>query len=167
MTNGRADPRWWQRLAMWLASTRVVVWIFSRTLHHVDRVLLNVSGGRLSIPGVFTGLPVVELTTTGAKTGEDRTVPVVGFRDGEKWILIASNWGDEAHPAWYHNLKANPEVTLSHDGQPNRYEAREATDDEREAYWRRAEEAYFGFDVYQQRAGDRVIPVVVLEPKGT
>ena len=158
-----ASPRLWQRAGRRVAASRPGSWLLSHTLHRVDRALLWLSGGRVSIPGAFAGLPVVALTTTGAKTGRQRTVPVVGIRDGEAWILVASNWGRDRHPAWYHNLRANPEVTLTVEGEPERYVARPVTGDEREAYWNRVSEAYVGFDLYRRRA-DREIPVVVLRP---
>lgn len=160
------QPRWWQRVALRFAFTRIGSWLFSRTLHYVDLCLMGVSGGRLSVPRVFGGVPVVRLTTTGAKTGKDRTVPVLGIRDGERWILVASNWGSEEHPAWYYNLKANPEVTLTYNDQSGRFVAREATEEDRENYWRRARKLYPGFDRYQERSGERRIPTVVLTPSG-
>lgn len=110
------------------------------------------------------GLPIVRLTTTGAKTGVERTVPLVGLRDGEQWVLIASNWGRECHPAWYHNLLENPEVSLTHDGRTGEYVARVAAGGERETYLDRAGEAYVGYELYRRRSGDRPIPVVVLSP---
>jgi deazaflavin-dependent oxidoreductase (nitroreductase family) len=139
--------------------------LFSYGLHHIDKVLLGVSQGRISIPRVLGGLPVVRLTTTGAKTGKKRTTPVLGFRDDDGWFLIASNWGSSSHPAWYHNLSANPEVTLSHDGGVDQCVAREVTGETRQEYWRRAEEVYPGYKAYQERSGDRQIPVITLTPK--
>lgn len=159
------SPRWWQRLGQRFAATRAGSWFFSRTLHHVDRALLRVSSGRLSVPKLVAGLPVVRLTTVGAKTGEERTVPVLGLRDGDRWVLVASNWGGEDHPAWYHNLRATPEVELTHEDRTDRYVAREATEEEREEYWDRATELYLGFEPYRRRSGDRQIPVVVLTPR--
>ncbi|MFB6170688.1 MAG: nitroreductase/quinone reductase family protein [Haloarculaceae archaeon] len=146
-----------------LPSTRPGAWLFSRTLHHVDPVLMRLSNGRVSIPRVLAGIPTVRLTTTGAKTGKERTVPVLGLADGERWVLFASNWGGDRHPAWYHNLRADPEVELAHDGESERYVARDATEGERETYWPQARELYVGFAAYQRRT-DREIPIVVLEP---
>jgi len=88
---------WWQRLGRRVVASRPGSWLLSRTLHRVDQPLLSISGVRISIPRTFAGLPVVRLTTTGAKTGVDRTVPLVGFREGEEWVLIASNWGRDEH----------------------------------------------------------------------
>ena len=80
-------------------------------------------------------------------------------------MVIASNWGRSNHPSWYHNLRANPEVTLSMKGHTRTYVAREATVEDRERYWRRAVDLYKGYAFYQQRTGGRKIPVIVLTPK--
>lgn len=164
MASTEPDVRWWQRIPRWFASTRLGSWIFSVTLHHIDRVLMEVSDGRISIPRVLAGLPVIRLTTIGAKSGKDRTVPLLGFQDEEKWFVVASNWGDDDHPAWYYNLQANPEVRLTHDGETGRYIARDATDEERAEYWEQASAFYPGYDRYMRRSGEREIPVVVLTP---
>lgn len=112
----------------------------------------------------LAGLPTVRLTTTGATTGLERTVPVMGIPDGEKWVLIASNWGGDSHPAWYHNLCANPEVAVTYKDRTERYLAHDAAGETRERYWKRATDLYAGFEPYDRRAGDREIPIVVLEP---
>lgn len=156
--------RWWQRLARRIAFTRIGAWLFARTLHHLDRMLLNVSDGGLSTPRILGRVPVVRLTTIGAKTGKERTVPVLGLREGEWWLLVASNWGRDHHPAWYHNLQVNPEVTLTHRNGTAGYVARDATAEERDQYWHRIKEEYPGFELYQERSGSRQIPLVVLEP---
>jgi len=165
MSRERTEPRWWQRLVQKLASTRVGTWVLSRTAHRIDRVLMELSDGRVSTSKVLAGLPTVRLTTTGAKTGKERTVPVMGMRDGEEWVLVASNWGGDGHPAWYHNLRADPEVELTYNGRTNRYVAREATGETRAEYWERAKELYLGFEPYQRQAGEREIPIVVLTPR--
>ena len=125
-----AQPALWQRFVQRIAATRPGSWLFSHTLHHVDRFLMGVSGGRLTVPGLLAGLPVVWLTTTGAKTGKERTLPVLGLRDGDRWVVVASNWGNETHPAWYYNLRANPEVELTYREQRGAYVAREADPEE-------------------------------------
>lgn len=165
MTPDQPGPRWWQRWLQVLPSTRPGAWVFSRVAHRVDRVLLGCSGGRVSMSQVLAGLPTVRLTTTGARTGREHTVPVMGMRDGERWVLVASSWGSDDHPAWYHNLRANPEVELAYGDRTDRYVARVATGEERARYWTRATELYAGFEAYRRRA-DREIPVVVLTPAG-
>lgn len=159
------QPQWWQRLMQQFAALPPVTWVYSYTLHHIDRALMRLSGGRLTAPGVMAGLPVVMLTTRGARSGRPRTVPVVAFPDGDKFVLIASHWGRARHPAWYYNLCANPEATLAVEGRERIYIARETAGDEREAYWQKAVEIYVGYAVYKLRAGNRQIPVMVLSPR--
>ncbi len=98
--------------------------------------------GQVSVPGVFARLPVIRLTTIGHKSGKERTVPLFGFREGEQWFVIASNYGSDEHPAWYGNLKANPEVKLTHEDRTKPYLARDATPEEWEEYWNRATDVH-------------------------
>lgn len=149
-----------------IASSRLGAWFFSHTLHHLDRISLKLTGGRKTLSSTLAGLPILVLTTTGAKSGLARTTPVLGIRDPakpERFAVIASNWGQDHHPAWYYNLKANPQVVCSIDGQARPYLAYEAGGEEYERYWQRAVETYIGFPLYQQRAGTRKIPVMVLK----
>jgi len=115
---------------------------------------------------MLAGLPVVTLTTTGARSGLPRSLPLVGIEDGDRVVLIASNYGRSRHPAWYYNLRAHPEVRLSIRERTGVYLAREATAAEHEAYWRAAVALYRGFEAYQKRAGRaaRRIPIMVLTP---
>lgn len=159
------ESSWWYRLNQQFAATSFGSWLFANTVHYVDRILMGLTGGRVSMPGTFAGLPVVQLTTIGRKTGKERTLPLCGFRVGDdKWFVIASNYGKEEHPAWYRNLKANPEVKLHHEGETRKYVARDAAQEEWEKYWDRAADVYLGYEVYRDRAEDREIPIVVLEP---
>ena len=158
-------PRRWQRILQVLPASRLGAWIFSYRLHHVDRPLFRLSNGRLSVPGVLTGLPVVMLKTVGARSGRPRTVPLVGIRDGDNVVIIGTNFGQPRQPAWYHNLRAHPEVTLILPGGEGTYIAREATLEEREKYWKKGDEIYTGYSAYRQRVRGREIPIVVLTPK--
>jgi deazaflavin-dependent oxidoreductase (nitroreductase family) len=158
------QPTRLQRLIQRIPATRLGSWYLSHTLHYVDPPLLRLSRGRLSLPGLFTGLPVVLLTTIGAKSGKPRTLPLVGFSDGDKVILVASYFGNARHPAWYHNLRAHPTATLSMDGQTRTYIARDAAGEEYDRYWRQAVDLYIGYKYYKERAGNRHIPIVVLSP---
>lgn len=164
----RSRGRWWLRLSQRIAATRAARWLLPRVLPRIDRALIRVSAGRLSLPTVLAklGIPVVELTTIGAKTGRERRVPVLGIREGERWIVVASNWGRERHPAWYHNLKANPEVEVTYEGRTDEYVAREATGERRAECWERALELNPALETYRQSSGDRRIPVVELVPPG-
>lgn len=156
----------WMRATLWFSATRFGTWLLVRTLPRLDRALLRISGGRLSLPRIISALggPVIQLTTIGAKTGKERNVPVFGLRDGDRWVVLGSNWGRERHPAWYHNLKANPAVKVTFRGETGEYVAHEATGDDRERYLDRIRELNPGLDTYQERSGDRPLPVVVLSP---
>jgi len=159
------QPAWWQRMLHRIPASRPGAWFLARTLHYIDRPLLRLTNGRLSLASLLTGLPIVTLTTIGAKSGQPRSVPLVGMEDGDKVILIASSYGQSRHPAWYHNLRRTPEVVVALHGKTGSYMAREAAGEERAAYWRRAVALYRGFAAYQERTGGRTIPVVVLTPK--
>ncbi|HEX5690503.1 MAG TPA: nitroreductase/quinone reductase family protein, partial [Roseiflexaceae bacterium] len=145
----------WQRALDWIPSTRLGADFFAYTLYHVDRPLLRLSNGRLSIPALISGLPVVSLTTTGAKSGQQHTTPLLGIPDGENIVLIASYYGRPRHPAWYYNVRANPRVHLALPGRAGWYMAEEASGAERERYWQQAVALYSGFAAYRRLAGAR------------
>jgi deazaflavin-dependent oxidoreductase (nitroreductase family) len=153
---------WWQRLwTPFLASAagRAAIRHLAQPL---DRLLLPLSQGRLTFSRLF--YPTLLLTTTGARSGLPRATPLIYFRDGERIVLVASNYGDERHPAWYHNLRANPRVLVTVGGREAPYSAREALGAERDELWRQAVAFYGGYAAYQRRAPARLIPIVVLEP---
>jgi len=160
MKNHSFLMRVFQQFLAW----RPISWLMARLLHHADALLLRLSNGKLTF-AQMSGLPIIELTTTGAKTGKQRTLPITGFPDGKKYALIASNFGQENNPAWYYNLKANPECVVRKNGQVGTYIACEADEREHEYYYDMAISYYIGYAVYKQRAGNREIPVMVLEPK--
>ena len=150
-----------------IASSRPGAWFYSRTLHHFDRLVLKVTGGRSTLTSIVTGLPVVIVTTTGAKSGLPRTLPLLYVRDqrdSTTFAIIASNWGQAHYPAWYFNLKANPHATCSIQGQTEEYVARKASGEEYERFWQSATNTYLGYSLYKQRVGKRSIPVMVMTP---
>ena len=151
-----------QRALHHLTRTRPGSWLLARTLHHLDRRLLRLSGGRQSLTTLVVGLPVVTVTMRGAKSGQLRQLPLVAVPDGERVILIASNFGQKQNPGWYYNLREHPEVQLTHAGQTATFVAQEATGAKREAGWQRAVDLYSGYALYQQRAQPRQIPVLLL-----
>lgn len=148
------------------AATRPVSWLFARTLHHVDRPVFRLTRGRHTFASFVSGLPVVMLTTTGARSGKRRTLPLLGFPDGEKMVVIASNYGQLHHPSWYHNLLAHPEAEIDVEGTTWRVMARETQGEERRRLWQRGLEVYPGWSGYERRSGERRIPVMVLSPEG-
>ena len=137
-------------------------WFYINVAMRIDRVLLPLSNGRLSIS---VGQQVGMLETIGRKSGEPRKTPLLFIRDGNHVVLIASMGGAPRNPAWLHNLRANPRVSfLGPGGATGDYIAREAEGDERARLWDEAVDYYAGYDTYSVRAGKREIPIVVLEP---
>lgn len=124
---------------------------------------MQATGGRWTVAGMMTGLPLVMLTTTGAKSGQARTVPLVAMPDGERVVLIASNWGGEHLPAWYHNLSAHRQATIGDGGRKQNYQARELKGKEYDVYWRRVVCSYRGYEAYKERTNGRPIPLMMLE----
>lgn len=146
------------------AAIRPAAWLLARTMHHIDRPVFRLTKGKHTFASLCTGLPVVMLTTTGARSGKRSTLPLLGLPDGERMAVIASNYGQRHHPAWYFNLLAHPEATLSVGGEERRVAAREVEGDERERIWRKGLEIYPGWSGYEKRAGRRRIPIVSLSP---
>ncbi len=135
-------------------------WYMKRIAPRLDPPMLRLSGGRVS--SVYP-VPIMLLTTTGAKTGQPRTLPLLYLTDGEQLVLIASNYGKTSHPAWYRNLVANPKVEVLAGKKSGTYTASEITDPaERERAWDLALDMYAGYGDYEGRAGDRTIPLVRL-----
>jgi F420H(2)-dependent quinone reductase len=124
--------------------------------------LYRLSGGRLG--GRIGRAPVLLLTTTGRKSGEPRTAPVVYLADGEDVVVINTNAGNARVPAWSLNLEANPEAEVEVGRKRYGVRARVATGEERIDLWRRHNEQYEGFDDYQEKL-DREASVIVLEPR--
>ena len=124
--------------------------------------LYRLSGGRLM--GKVNQAPVLLLTTTGRRSGQARTAPVVYLSDGANLVVIGSNAGHSRAPAWSLNLQANPdaEVEIGRGRRPVR--ARVAEGEERAALWRKHNDQYSGFDEYEART-DRDIALFVLEPR--
>jgi len=151
----------YERLAIPLISSRGGAWFYVHIAPHLDRALLRLTEGRLTTAGRGR---VGFLKVRGARSGMERTTPLVWTRDGDVVLLVASRGGDVRHPAWYRNVVANPDVGFSIDGEERRYRARTATAEERPRLWELVNRRYPGYAVYQDRAGDREIPVVVLEP---
>ena len=109
------------------------------------------------------GIPVCLLTTTGRRSGLERTVPLLYLRDGEDVVVVASQGGMPRHPDWFHNVSADPQVTVELPGRSYPATARVADAAERARLWPMLVELYPSFAMYQARA-EREIPVVVCSP---
>jgi deazaflavin-dependent oxidoreductase (nitroreductase family) len=125
--------------------------------------LYESSGGTKGTTLMDTGLPVILLTTVGAKSGKLRKTPLMRVEHDGVYAVVASQGGAPTHPVWYFNIQANPHVELQ-DG-PRKWDltAREVTGDEKAVWWERAVAAYPPYAEYQTKT-DRQIPVFVLEP---
>jgi len=108
--------------------------------------------------------PIVLVTVRGAKSGKLRYTPVMRVEHGGSYAMIASKGGAPEHPAWYHNLVANPHVELQDGTETKEYDAREVSGTERDEWWERSVAAYPPYAEYQTKT-DRLIPVFVLEPR--
>ncbi len=115
------------------------------------------------VGGGFAGAPMVLLTTTGAKSGKRNTTPLVCLEDGGRIVVFASKGGAPTNPAWYHNLRAHPTVTVEFGAETFEAQAEEVLGDERDALYRRQAERFPGFAEYEAKTTRR-IPVVALIP---
>lgn len=136
-----------------------------KVMNAAHRLLLKASFGKL---GWKAGsMPVLELTTTGRKSGEPRSVMLTSpMQRGDEIVVVASKGGEPTHPAWYLNLVADPEVQVAMGGAARTpYVARVASAEERAELWPQVTSSYDGYAGYQRKT-DREIPLVLLTPKG-
>jgi len=127
--------------------------------------LYRATGGRVGhdIPGVRGKMLLLD--HVGAKSGTKRTAPLLYFADGEDAVIVASKGGYAKHPAWFHNLKANPDTTAQIGDERRAVHARVATAAERKRLWPVAESMWNGYADYQEHSGEREIPLVILAPR--
>ena len=115
--------------------------------------------------GMFAGKPLLLLSTTGAKSGQTRVNPLMFLQDGDRWLVFASKAGAPTNPDWYHNVRANADVTVEIGAESFEATATEVTGEERDELFARQVEAYPNFGEYQEKT-TRKIPVVALNRKG-
>ncbi len=111
---------------------------------------------------LWRGVPTLLLTTTGRRTGEPYTTPLIYGEDGDRYIVVASKGGAPEHPQWYRNLLAQPEVAVQVQAERFRARARTASPEEKPVLWQRMASIWPAYDEYQARTS-RDIPVVILE----
>ena len=109
----------------------------------------------------WKGATILLLTTTGRRSGEERTTPLIHRTDGDRWVVVASKGGAPEHPAWYDNLRKDPNATIQVHGDVIPVRASDAEGEERARLWKLMTEDWPAYDDYQART-DREIPVVVL-----
>ena len=115
-----------QRGVQALGSSRAGAWFFSRTLRHLDDAVARVSRGRRSAPQLLAGLPVLDLTTTGRRSGRPRNSHLISIPVGEDLAVLGTNFGQPATPAWVLNLEADPRATVTYRGRTLSVTARPA-----------------------------------------
>lgn len=155
-------PSAFQRALHRFAMLKPVSLFLANNLHYLDSAVFKLTNGKRGFTEIV-GLPMVEVTTMGAKSGQPRVMPLAAYQDGEKFVLIGSNFGRKPNPGWYYNLRANPNCTVHINGQTREYIARELSGEEREKYWQLAVSYYAGYEKYKLRAAHRRIPVMLLE----
>ncbi len=158
-----AEPNAAQRSIQTIAATRPAAWTLSKVLAPMDRWLPGVSNGQRTFAGILAGLPVVTLTSTGAKSGLPRATPLIGVPIDGSLAVLGTNYGQPAAPAWTHNLAANPAATVAYREAAAPVTARPADDGEFEYAFDRAAGIYPGYQEYRKRVSDRPIPVFVLD----
>jgi deazaflavin-dependent oxidoreductase (nitroreductase family) len=144
------------------AQTRLGGKMFITVFPAIDRRLMPLTRGRLS---TGLGQPIILLHTRGARTGRERTAPLLATKRGEAILVVASKAGAVRHPAWYHNLRSDQDVEATVDGRRQPFKAEVLTGTERQEAWSVVCDNYTGYAVYQRRAGPREIPVVALRPR--
>ena len=134
-----------------------------KAMNAVHRTILTLSFGKIGWKAA--NMPVLELTTTGRRSGQPRTVLLTSpLQLGDTLVVVASRGGDDQHPAWFVNLQANPEVHVALQGGPKRaMHARVASSDERAELWPKVTADHANYAGYQRKT-EREIPLVLLEP---
>jgi deazaflavin-dependent oxidoreductase (nitroreductase family) len=153
-----------QRGVRRVASTAPMAWLLARVLPHIDQPLARIGGpGLQRFISSASGLPMVTLTTTGARSGQPRTLPLLSVPTAEGLVLVGSNFGQQRTPAWVFNLRANPACRVAIDGPPEPFEAVEVEGEQRARLWREGLRLYPGWASYERRAANRTIAVFLLE----
>ena len=150
------NDRFYSRLSHSLGATGL------RLVGKLNAPVYRLSGGRVG--GKLGRAPILLLTTTGRKSGQPRTAPVLYLADGDRFVVINTNAGNAKTPAWSLNLRANPEAEVEVGRKRRKVRARLAEGEERAELWRRHMEQYAGWDYYESKL-EREIGVFVLEPR--
>ena len=138
------------------------VWPVTRRVMGGHTMVYRLTGGLIGHRVPFAP-PTLLLDHVGAKSGTKRTSPLSYLRDGDSYVLVASKGGYPKNPAWFWNLKANPDTTVQVGHRQIPVHARVATGEERDRLWPRVVDMYSGYAEYQARSKGRVIPLVILE----
>ena len=158
-------PNRWQRVLQRGAAHQRVSSTLQRTLCPLDKTLHRASRGRCTVASLLAGIPVIMLTTTGARTGNARSTPLIGIPLDDGLVVIGSNYGTEATPGWVYNLEANPAASVTYRDRRVAVVARRANVQETDRAFDAAAAIYAAFPSYRSRAAHREIRVFVLEQR--
>jgi deazaflavin-dependent oxidoreductase (nitroreductase family) len=158
--HGSGNPL--HRAVRWWAGTRAGAWFFSRSLRHLDDLVGRISRGRHSAPGLLAGLAVLDLTTTGRRSGQARTSHLIATPYGGTLALVGTNFGQPGTPAWVVNLEADPRATVTYRGTSRAVVARPADPDQVEQVFAATAGVYSGYQKYRGRIDGRRVRVFVL-----
>jgi deazaflavin-dependent oxidoreductase (nitroreductase family) len=152
-----------QRALQALVASRGGAWVFARVLPTLDTWVQAATHHRHTVPSLLAGLPVVDLTTTGRRSGLPRTTHLIAIPHRDTLALLGTNFGQQSTPAWALNLEAEPRARLSYRGTTLEVVARLADDAEQAEILARSEQLYVGYRKYQARITGRRLRVFVLE----
>jgi deazaflavin-dependent oxidoreductase (nitroreductase family) len=145
------------------ASTRAGAWTFSKVLRHADDLVGRLSKGRTSAPELLAGLPVLDITTTGRRSGEPRQTHLIAVPYADTLALLGTNFGQHSTPAWVLNLEADPRLSVTHHGVTLDAIARPASPEEHEAVLAASAGVYGGYLKYQGRIAHRRLRIFLIE----
>lgn len=157
-------PNALQRLMQAFGSSRPGAWVFSKLLRHLDDGVSRLTGGRHSVPGLLAGLPVIDLTTTGRKSRQQRRSHLISIPVGDTLAVLGTNFGQANTPAWVLNLEADPQSSVTFRGVTRSVVARPASGEEEAAVMALSAGIYGGYAKYRTRISGRRVRVFVLEP---
>lgn len=147
-----------------MAGSRPGAWAMSKLLRPIDEIVYKRSNGRTTASSSLAGLPIVMISTTGAKSGHARTTPLTAIPIGDNVALLGTNFGQTTTPGWVYNLEANPEGTAACGEVSISFTARSANQAEHAEVLASAGRIYSGYDKYRDRVKERAIRVFILEP---
>ncbi len=153
-----------QRAVQAFACTRAGAWLFSRLLAPMDRITSRVTRGRSHLPDLLAGLPVLELTSTGRRSGQPRKTHLIAVPVDDTIALLGTNFGQAGTPAWVFNLEAEPRAKVTYRGVSREIVARPAEPVEQERVLDLSGGVYGGYAKYQQRITGRRLRIFLLEP---
>lgn len=157
------QPNKAQAAVQTVASSKLGAWAFSKTVRHLDDAVTRMTHGRHTVPELLAGLPVLDLTTTGRKSGQPRTSHLISVPIGADLALLGTNFGQARTPAWVLNLEADPTAAVRYRDVTLPVRARPATEDERAEVMARSVGIYGGYEKYEKRITGREVRVFVLE----